>query len=170
MIAYRKLYSKDIDDYYDYLNQLDTETDFMMFEPKERELKVGKEKIAGWLKNANKNGDFLLVATDNRKIIGHISAEKGKVNRTAHSAYIVLGVLKDYRGRGIGTEFFKRLDVWAQENRIVRLELSVATNNDAAIHLYQKNGFEVEGRKVKTMLVKGQYRDEYIMAKIREIF
>ncbi|WP_231870002.1 hypothetical protein [Streptococcus oralis] len=51
MIVYRRLYSKYIDDYYDYLNQLDTETDFMMFEPKERELKVGKEKIASWLIN-----------------------------------------------------------------------------------------------------------------------
>ena len=49
MIVYRRLYSKYVDDYYDYLNQLDTETDFMMFEPKERELKVGKEKIASWL-------------------------------------------------------------------------------------------------------------------------
>ena len=73
-------------------------------------------------------------------------------------------------GQGIGTEFFKRLDFWVQENKIVRLELSVETNNDVAIHLYQKNDFEVEGRKTKTMLVKGQYRDEYVMAKINEIF
>ncbi|MCY7111500.1 GNAT family N-acetyltransferase [Streptococcus oralis] len=99
-----------------------------------------------------------------------MSAEKEKVNRTAHLAYIVLGVLKDYRGQGIGTEFFKRLDFWVQENKIVRLESSVETNNDVAIHLYQKNDFEVEGRKTKTMLVKGKYRDEYVMAKINEIF
>lgn len=158
MIVYRRLYSKYVDDYYDYLNQLDTETDFMMFEPKERELKVGKEKIASWLINWQ-----LLTITESLAIFQ-------KVNRTAHLAYIVLGVLKDYRGQGIGTEFFKRLDFWVQENKIVRLELSIETNNDVAIHLYQKNDFEVEGRKTKTMLVKGQYRDEYVMAKINEIF
>ena len=35
-----------------------------------------------------------------------------------------LGILTDYRGKGIETEFFKRLNVWAEENRVVRLELT----------------------------------------------
>ena len=37
------------------------------------------------------------------------------MNRIAHSAYIVVGILKDYRGIGIGTEFFRRLHDWAEE-------------------------------------------------------
>ena len=46
------------------------------------------------------------------------------MNRIAHSAYIVVGILTDYRGKGIRTKFFKSLNVWAEENRVVRLELT----------------------------------------------
>ena len=68
--------------------------------------------------------DFLLVAETDHQLIGYISAQKGRMNRIAHSAYIGVGILTDYRGKGIGTKFFERLNVWAEENRVVRLELT----------------------------------------------
>ena len=89
------------------------------------------------------------------------------MHRTAHSAYIVVGILTDYRGKGIGTEFFERLNVWAEENKIVRLELTVICENEAAKHLYTKSGFEIEGIKRKAVYVDGKYLDEYYMAKVR---
>lgn len=51
--------------------------------------------------------DFLLVAETDNKLVGYISAQKGRLHRIAHSAYIVVGILADYRGIGIGTEFLK---------------------------------------------------------------
>lgn len=41
--------------------------------------------------------------------------------------------------------------------------------NEMAKHLYEKNGFIVEGVKKKSMIVDGTYVDEYYMAKIRQI-
>jgi len=38
--------------------------------------------------------------------------------------------------------------------------------NDAAKHLYEKNGFAVEGIKKNSMIVDGTYADEYYMAKL----
>lgn len=46
------------------------------------------------------------------------------------------------------------------------LELTVECPNRAAKHLYEKSGFKVEGIKTKSMLVNGNYVDEYYMAKI----
>ena len=89
------------------------------------------------------------------------------MNRIAHSAYIVVGILTDYRGKGIGTEFFKRLYVWAEENNVVRLELTVICENEAAKHLYTNSGFEIEGMKRKSVCVDGKYLDEYYMARVR---
>lgn len=40
-------------------------------------------------------------------MVGYIRAERGKFNRILHTAYIVVGILKDYRGKGIGTSFLK---------------------------------------------------------------
>lgn len=98
--------------------------------------------------------------------MGYLSAEKGSLNRIAHSAYIVVGILSEYRGKGIGTEFFRRLDIWAEEMKVSRLELTVICENSVAKHLYEKNGFEIER---KSVLVDGKYLDEFYMAKSNKL-
>ena len=59
-----------------------------------------------------------------------------------------------------------RLDEWAGKNGIVRLELTVECVNTGAKHLYEKNGFIVEGVRPKSMKVNGRFVDEYYMGKI----
>lgn len=88
------------------------------------------------------------------------------LKRIKHTAYIVVGIREAHRGKGIGTKFFSELDLWAKENLISRLELTVMCPNVIAKHLYEKNGFEIEGIKKKSMLVDGVYVDEFYMAKL----
>ena len=144
---------------------MDYETKYMLYEPWERKKNI--PKIESIIQNSVDGEDFLLIAEADNIIVGYISAAKGGLNRIAHSAYIVVGILKDYRGKGIGTEFFKRLDTWADEKKITRLELTVICENEVAKHLYEKNGFEIEGIKRKSVLVAGNYLDEFYMAKIK---
>ena len=89
-----------------------------------------------------------------------------RLNRIAHTAYIVIGVRLIYRHQGIGTAFFRLVDDWARKNDIVRLELTVECDNIHAKTLYEKQGFSVEGVRPKSMLVNGSYVDEYYMGKI----
>lgn len=111
--------------------------------------------------------DFLLIAEENDgKIVGYIWAERGKLNRILHTAYIVVGIREAYRHQGIATEFFKRLDEWARKNSIVRLELTVECANTVARHLYERNGFVVEGRRMKSMKLGNEFVDEFYMAKL----
>ena len=83
-----------------------------------------------------------------------------------HTADIVVGIREAYRRQRIGSKFFQRLDDWAQENGIIRLELSVECENIAAKNLYEKSGFKVEGIRKKSMKVGGRFVDEYYMGKI----
>lgn len=99
-------------------------------------------------------------------MVGYIRAERGKFKRNFHTAYIVTGILTEYRGQGIGTAFFQHLDLWANENHITRLELTVECRNHAAKRLYEKNGFAIEGIREKSMLVAGTFVDEFYMAKV----
>ena len=39
-------------------------------------------------------------------------------------------------------------------------------HNAAALRLYQKNGFEIEGRARRSLMVDGAPVDEYYMAKL----
>lgn len=162
---YRKLVKTDAERFWKMMNQLDHETKYMLYEPGERIKNIAR--IESLIENSVEGEDFLLVAEENDKIVGYISAQRGGLKRIAHSAYIVVGILQNYRGKGIGTEFFKQLDNWAEEKKITRLELTVICENEVAKHLYEKSGFEIEGIKRKSVLVDGIYLDEFYMAKIK---
>ncbi len=122
-MQYRKLAKIDAESFWEMMNQLDYETKYMLYEPGERTKNI--TRIESLIENSIEGDDFLLVAEEDNKIVGYISAQKGGLNRIAHSAYIVVGILQNYRGKGIGTEFFKQLDNWAEEKKITRLELTV---------------------------------------------
>ena len=164
-MKYRKVSVNEAEQFWNLMNQLDYETKYMLYEPGERTKNLFK--IESLIRDSVEGEDFLLVAETDNKLIGYISAQRGRLNRIAHSAYIVVGILRDYRGKGIGTEFFKRLNVWAEEEKITRLELTVICENEAAKHLYLKSGFEIEGIKRKSVCVGGAYLDEYYMARVR---
>ena len=157
----RKLKYTDANDFYDCLKIIDSETDFMMFEPDERIW--NEEKIVKNLKDEN---NLFLGVVDNEKIVGFLSANRGAFRRIKHTAYVVIGLQKSYCNRKIGTKLFQKLDEWAIQNEIIRLELTVECENKLAIRLYEKSGFTIEGVKKKTMYVNGKYVDEYMMSKI----
>ena len=140
----------------------------MLYEPGERRERMKDLNRLKANLEAAENGDDLLLAAVNEKeeIVGYIWAERGKLNRIRHTAYIVTGILRAYRGQGIGTQLFQLLDAWARANEIIRLELTVECTNTGAKHLYEKQGFQVEGIRSKSMKVNGILVDEYYMAKI----
>ena len=160
----RKINIDDTENYLDMLKQLDNETKYMMYEAGERKTSIEEMRLS--IQNIVDTNKLLLVAEEEGKIIGFLSANKGFANRIKHSAYIVIGILKDYRGKKIGTRLFEELFQWAASNKITRLELTVMTNNENAIRLYKKMGFKVEGLKEKSLIVDGNYIDEYYMSKL----
>ena len=163
----RKIQMEDAYNYLDMLLKLDNETKFMMFEPGERPTDIN---IAKNIIDKSVNGDNLvLVAIDGENIIGFLSVQKGGYKRIKHIGYVVVGIREKYRSMGIGSKLFSELDIWAIENKITRLELSVICSNTIAKHLYEKNGFEVEGIKRNAMIIDDEYVDEFYMAKIYNI-
>lgn len=167
MVTFKELDVEEVDCFWNFLNVLDNETNCMMYEPKEREQRTNLLELKADIQsNVVEGSDFLQVAVEDQKIVGYIRAERGRFNRVSHTAYVVVGILKDYCGKGIGTSFFENLDQWAKETGIARLELTVECHNQAARHLYEKSGFEIEGIRRKSMLVGKAFVDEYYMAKI----
>lgn len=157
----RRLVDTDARKFYDCLKIIDSETNFMMFEPDERVW--NEERISKNLKDEN---NLVLGVVDDEKIVGFLTAQRGVFRRIRHTAYIVIGIQKNYCNRKLGTKLFQMLDDWALQNKIVRLELTVVCENKGAIRLYEKSGFSIEGTKKKTMYVDGKYVDEYMMSKL----
>lgn len=88
--------------------------------------------------------------------------------RQRHTATLGIMIHKDYQNQGVGTRLMEALldlaDNWLM---LVRVELGVYTDNERAIALYKKLGFEIEGTRIKAAIRGGAYIDEYIMARLR---
>lgn len=160
----RRCEINDADNILKMLLELDKETEYMLFEADERPNDINRVKA---MINQSINGDnLLLIATEDDNIIGFLSAQRGIIRKIKHTAYIVVGIREKFRGKGIGKKLFCELDLWAKENNISRLELTVMCPNSMAKQLYEKNGFEVEGTKRNSIFMNGKYIDEYYMSKI----
>lgn len=160
----RNIKLEDAEKFLDMLLALDNETEYMMLEPNERIVDVNKQKEVIHQTIEGKN--LLLIAEENNKIVGFLSVERGIPKRIKHTGYIVIGIRKDFQKQGIGTRFFKELELWAKENSITRLELTVMCHNEAGKRLYERAGFTVEGIKKNSMIVNEKYIDEFYMCKL----
>ncbi|MBW5446529.1 GNAT family N-acetyltransferase [Cohnella sp. CFH 77786] len=144
--------------------QLDQETNFMLFEPGERSTTLEQQRqiISTFIQSKNSN---IFVAELDTQLVGHLTVIGGNLSRIEHRAHLVIGILNKFIGQGIGNELFNHLEVWRQTTCITRLELTVITQNERAISLYNKHGFEIEGIKKNSMKINHEYFDEYMMGK-----
>lgn len=163
-IIIRERVADDVNEFYEFLKKLESETRFIFFECGER--KVNKEVIAYNIEKIILNGDICYVATENDKIIGYVIAIKGHSSSKNHIATIISGLLNEYSNQGIGYSLYRNIIKWANECNIKKLELSVITDNKVALYLYRKFGFEIEGTRKMAALIDGKYYDEYYMAKL----
>ncbi len=92
---------------------------------------------------------FLVGADVDGKFVGFLSAKRGNANRIRNTAYVVVGIIKEFQHQGIGSQLFEELERWAKEKAVKRLELTVMINNYAAIALFQKHGFTIEAFAVR---------------------
>ena len=164
----RNIRAEDAGNFFEMMCRLDEETEYMMYEPGERREKTPNlDRLKARIEGAASGGDLLIVAdTEEGEIAGFLWAERGGPNRVKHTAYIVTGIRQAYRRQGIGTAFFRRLEDWAMKNGVTRLELTVECENTAAVSLYKKMGFRIEGTRPQSMKVNGRFVDEYYMGRI----
>jgi ribosomal protein S18 acetylase RimI-like enzyme len=147
------------------LLRLDEQTRLMMYEPGERSTSVGRQAETLRTLLASGNSTFLLAEEDGRPV-GFLEATGGTFRRNRHVVHLVVGVLKEHAGRGIGSALMAEAERWARERGTRRLELTVQTHNRAARALYEKMGFAVEGTRKDAVHVEGSYVDEFYMAKL----
>ncbi|HUR10297.1 MAG TPA: GNAT family N-acetyltransferase [Flavitalea sp.] len=89
--------------------------------------------------------------------------------RQSHIFYLGSFVIRrEMQGKGIGSMVLAQMIAYAKSENIVRLELTVDLHNKAAIRLYTKMGFDIEGivKKNYRLASTGKYYDEYLMALI----
>lgn len=110
---------------------------------------------------------YLGVFVDHKMVgFGEIYLCGKGVERVTHRCRISLSVEKEYWRQGIGSHLVEALMDMAQRVGYEQIELEVFTDNDAAVKLYEKYGFERYGTRPHAMKDwDGMYHDEHLMVK-----
>ena len=103
---------------------------------------------------------------------GQVVASSGlnrEQHHRSHSASLGVMVHTDYQGLGIGSALLEAMvDLAENWLSLTRLFLEVYSDNSQAINLYEKYGFEQEGRYQAHSFRDGRYVDTLVMGRVQE--
>ncbi len=125
-----------------------------------------------WRKRLADQGpeDFFLVAEVKGEVVGNLGMHPAGRARRRHAAALGMAVRDDWQRHGVGTALMRAaIDLADNWLNYTRLELTVYTDNVAALALYRKFGFVVEGTLVAYAYRNGRYVDTYTMARLRAL-
>lgn len=123
-----------------------------------------------WRKRAEPDNErrVSLVAVHAGVVVAQGSLEQFSRIRRSHCGALGMAVALEWQGQGVGRQLLTGLlevaDNWM---KLRRVELSVYADNEAAIALYRKLGFEDEGLLRDYAIRDGQFTDALTMARFK---
>lgn len=123
-------------------------------------LQETKKFVLSNIENCNPH----FVAIIDSQIVGWCDIRRHQITSQAHCGTLGMGIIPEYRDRGIGFRLLKSAMVSALETGFVRIEFGVRTDNLRAIALYEKAGFAIEGTHLNSLSIDGEYYDTVTMA------
>lgn len=114
-------------------------------------------------------GAYNLVALVGERVVGMLGVYTfPNKPRRRHVGAVGIGVHDDWQGKGVGSALMRAgLDLADNWLNLTRLTLEVYTDNEPAIRLYERFGFEREGTLRQDAFREGRYVDSYMMARLR---
>lgn len=153
---------EDAENVIEYIKIVSDETDFLISDSSERNFTVKKEKE--FLQNIQSSilEKIFLFEIEN-KIVGMCSIEGINKIRIKHRVDLAITVLKNYWGNKIGEKLIDYAIQYCKSNCIKKIELTVRIDNERALKLYKKFGFEIEGEIKNFIYLNGNYYNCYYM-------
>lgn len=143
----------------EYLKQIGGETDNLTFGAEGLPFSVeDEEKYIESLQNSTSSAMFF--AKIDGKIIGDASFSSSPRERIKHRGEIGISVVKEYWGKGIGSKLIETIIDFAKNTAGCEIiQLQVRSDNERAIKLYRKYGFEKIGQFKGYLKIDGEYVD-----------
>jgi len=122
------------------------------------------ERLRGFVRDGVSANAAQFVAMDEGRVVGWCDIFPAWAHAVQHCGTLGMGVLADYRGRGIGQRLLSATLAKAQANGITRIVLEARADNLRAIRLYERMGFVHEARKRHALRFDGVYFDAVQMS------
>ncbi len=142
------------------------DSEYMIHRPEEYQRSVRDEKRILRAKFESPN-QLYLAAEDGGAMVALLTSRVDLRQRVSHTIYMGLAVEREWRGKRLGEALMRVFIGWAHSvDGLRRIELNVTDGNAPAQRLYQKLGFEEEGRRKGAIHFGGEdYRDDIIMCR-----
>lgn len=147
----------------EYLKKIGGETDNLTFGSEGLQITIEDEKayISSLLESKN---SVLFTAKNKENIVGIAGLTGDSRERMSHRGELAISVLKDEWGKGIGSKLMQKvIDFAKNEANTEIISLQVRSDNERAISLYKKYGFEKIGCFKGFFKINGEYVDFDLM-------
>lgn len=150
----------------EYLKQVGAETDNLTFGAEGLPFTVEAEaEYIAQLEHSRNS--IMLVAKEDGRIVGNASLDR-LPRRMSHRGDFAITVVKTHWNRGIGGRLLEKILAFARENSFEIIDLQVRSDNLAAIHLYEKFGFQKLGTHPGFLKIDGRDVDvDYMYLKLK---
>lgn len=123
------------------------------------------EDTRRWLERLTSD-DHVLVAELDGRVVGIVGLHV-RSGKQRHSASVGMVVADDFHGRGIGHRLLDAALYLADDHLgLLRVDLEVLHDNRRAIALYERSGFEQEGRHRRALRYRGGLADVLSFARL----
>lgn len=141
------------------------ETEFLTCTPEEFQVTV-EDEISFMRRFEMSERECMISAFADGRLVGNVSVRQvGGVKRVRHRATLGISILKDYWGRGIGSMLMDAAIQTAESAGYAQIELQTAADNERAVRLYERFGFETYGRCPRALRRESGFVDELEMVK-----
>jgi RimJ/RimL family protein N-acetyltransferase len=107
-----------------------------------------------------------MVALAGGEVVGWCDVRREHFPAHAHCGTLGMGILPEFRGKGLGRRLMQATLKAAHVEGFVRVELTAHADNLRAIALYEKLGFLHEGVTRDSVCIDGRFVDSVVMARI----
>ena len=126
------------------------------------------DQARGWLDGLGPDSHEFAAVTPEGRVVGEAGLSGCPRPRLKHVGSLGMMVHPEFWGQGVGSALMEAMmDVADNYLMLVRVELEVFTDNQRAIRLYERFGFETEGVRRMAAVRQGRYADLQVMARLR---
>ncbi|MFT8352774.1 GNAT family N-acetyltransferase [Clostridium saccharoperbutylacetonicum] len=153
----------------EYLKMTSEETHFMVRYPEEIKITTDKE-IEIIKESLNSKQDLMIAAFIDDELAGNVGLNCIRNHiKLRHRAAFGISIKEKYWNKRLGNILIKEVIEQAKQIGYEQIELGVFSDNEKAIALYKKYGFEVWGITKNAFKLKdGNYHDEINMGRMLE--
>jgi len=134
-------------------------------------LQLPFQSLAHWEEKLRPREGFTsLVAVRDAEVVGQLGLDVLRSPRRRHVATLGMGVKASARRTGVGSALLgAAIDLCEKWMNVSRIEIEVYTDNAAALALYRRHGFVIEGTCRRYAFRNGEYVDVHIMARLAAV-